>query len=89
MIIITGHGEVPTHLRDAHYSGAQNLGHGKGYDYPHDHEAGWVAQQYRPAHLEDRVYYEPSTNGHEAEIARRMQDLRPTGAEPQEPEDPS
>lgn len=84
-----GGGEVPTHLRDAHYSGAKNLGHGKGYDYPHSHEAGWVAQQYRPAHLEDHVYYEPSANGAEAEIARRMQDLQSAGTDAPEPEDQS
>lgn len=81
-----GGGEVPMHLRDAHYRGAEKLGHGKGYDYPHAHEAGWVPQQYRPAHLDDRVYYEPSTNGAEAEIARRMHILRPPGPAT-EPED--
>ena len=41
-------GEVPPHLRDAHYQGAQSLGHGTGYEYPHDHPDGWVAQQYLP-----------------------------------------
>ena len=40
--------QVPAHLRDAHYQGAQKLGHGAGYDYPHDHPEGWVAQQYLP-----------------------------------------
>ena len=54
-------GEVPAHLRDAHYSGAGSLGHGKGYEYPHDDPSGWVAQQYRPAGLEGRTYYEPTT----------------------------
>jgi putative ATPase len=66
-------GEVPIHLRDAHYRGAKNLGHGRGYDYPHDHPEGWVDQQYRPAELADRVYYEPSPHGAEAEVAERMQ----------------
>lgn len=65
-------GEVPIHLRDAHYRGAKNLGHGQGYDYPHDHPEGWVDQQYRPAELADRVYYEPSPHGAEAEVAERM-----------------
>lgn len=68
----SGGGAVPMHLRDAHYQGAQSLGHGKGYDYPHHHEDGWVAQQYRPAHLEHHRYYEPSSNGAEAEIARQL-----------------
>jgi putative ATPase len=81
-------GEVPVHLRDAHYRGAESLGHGSGYRYPHDDPSGWVDQQYRPAALGDTVYYEPSDHGHEAEIARRMvarapgaQDAATTGAE--------
>jgi putative ATPase len=65
-------GGVPTHLRDAHYRGAAALGHGAGYDYPHDHERGWVAQEHRPTEVAGRVYYEPSTRGHEDEVARRM-----------------
>jgi|SRR5579875_466628 len=56
-------GEVPKHLRDSHYKGAARLGHGKGYVYPHDEPGGWVAQQYRPAHLEGRVYWEPTGRG--------------------------
>jgi len=71
-------GEVPTHLRDAHYAGAKNLGHGQGYDYPHDHPDGFVVQQYRPDELADRVYYEPSPHGDEAEVGQRMEALRDT-----------
>ena len=67
-----GAGEVPNHLRDAHYQGAKSLGHGTGYDYPHDHAEGWVDQQYRPTGLEGRVYYEPSTHGHEREVVELM-----------------
>jgi putative ATPase len=67
-----GSGEVPNHLRDAHYQGAKSLGHGTGYEYPHDDPSGWVAQQYRPAELEGRVYYEPTAHGAEAEIGDRM-----------------
>jgi putative ATPase len=67
-----GRGEVPMHLRDAHYKGARTLGHGAGYAYPHDDPAGWVAQEYRPAEVRDNVYYEPSPHGHEQEIARIM-----------------
>ena len=49
-------GEVPAHLRDGHYQGAAVLGHGAGYDYPHDHDReGWVAQQYLPDALADRT----------------------------------
>ena len=67
-----GRGEVPMHLRDAHYKGARTLGHGAGYEYPHDDPAGWVVQEYRPAEVRDNVYYEPSPHGHEQEIARTM-----------------
>ncbi|MGC8626800.1 MAG: replication-associated recombination protein A [Acidimicrobiales bacterium] len=54
---------VPVHLRDAHYLGAARLGHGEGYVYPHAEPGGWVAQQYRPAHLEGHVYWEPTGRG--------------------------
>ena len=64
------------HLRDAHYKGAKSLGHGKGYDYPHDDPAGWVDQQYRPAELEGRVYYEPSSHGAEDRVRQRMEQRR-------------
>ncbi len=75
------HGEVPKHLRDAHYSGAKGLGHGDGYDYPHNHEGAWVAQDYRPEHLRRNVYYEPTSNGLEADIAKRMSKRRPPSQE--------
>jgi putative ATPase len=70
-------GEVPAHLRDAHYQGAASLGHGSGYEYPHDHETGWVDQQHLPDALAGRRWYEPSPYGFEQEIARRMQERRP------------
>ena len=65
-------GEVPPHLRDAHYKGAQTLGHGVGYDYPHDHPDGFVRQQYMPDGLEGVRYYEPTEHGAEARVAERM-----------------
>ena len=65
-------GEVPKHLRDAHYRGAASLGHGEGYDYPHDDPAGWVDQEHRPAEVAGRRYYEPSGHGHEQEVGERM-----------------
>ena len=64
--------DVPMHLRDGHYLGAGQLGHGDGYRYPHDFPSGWVAQEYRPAELAEHVYYEPSDHGAEARIAQRM-----------------
>ena len=73
-------GEVPAHLRDAHYPGAQALGHGKGYRYPHDDPRGWVAQDYRPAEVSDHVYYEPSGHGAEKAVGQRLR-ARRDGAE--------
>ena len=67
-----GTGEVPMHLRDGHYKGAAQLGHGTGYDYPHDHADGWVDQRYRPDEVEGNVYYDPSPHGYEGEVADRM-----------------
>ena len=63
---------VPRHLRDASYPGAARLGHGRGYEYPHDHPGGFVAQQYMPDNVKDRTYYEPTTSGYEAELRRRL-----------------
>jgi putative ATPase len=62
-------GQVPGHLRDAHYPGAAKLGHGGGYRYPHDDPSGWVDQAYRPEHLADHRYYDPSPHGREASAA--------------------
>ena len=65
-------GAVPMHLRDASYRGASSLGHGEGYDYPHDDPRGWVPQHYRPPEVADHRYYEPSELGAEAEVAARL-----------------
>ncbi|MDX6740292.1 replication-associated recombination protein A [Actinocorallia sp. A-T 12471] len=68
-------GHVPNHLRDAHYKGAEKLGHGKGYLYPHDHPGGVVAQQYAPDELVGRRYYRPTRHGAEsrwAEVLERI-----------------
>jgi putative ATPase len=65
-------GEVPAHLRDAHYQGAKKLGHGDGYAYPHDDPRGWVAQEHLPASVQGMRYYQPSEHGFEAEVARRL-----------------
>lgn len=61
---------VPEHLRDANYPGAKRLGHGEGYEYPHDHPSHIVEQEYLPR---DVAYYQPSDQGHEKEIARRIE----------------
>jgi len=64
---------VPEHLRDSHYPGGKALGHGTDYKYSHDFEEAWVDQAYLP---EDRRYYEPVDRGYEAEIRKRMEELR-------------
>lgn len=69
-------GLVPAHLRDAHYAGAEKLGHGQGYRYPHDFPHGVVAQAYLPEDLEGTEYYRPTAHGQEAAIAERVSLLR-------------
>jgi putative ATPase len=59
---------VPVYLRDTSYRGAQKLGHGKGYKYPHDYPGHWVQQDYMPQSLKGKRYYEPSGMGAEAKI---------------------
>lgn len=69
-------GPVPRHLRDAHYSGAEGLGHGAGYRYPHDEDVGVVAAQYPPDDLVGTDYYRPTQHGAERELAERVARLR-------------
>jgi putative ATPase len=69
-------GPVPAHLRDAHYAGAGELGHGEGYLYPHDYEEGIVTQRYAPEAVAERTYYEPSGHGMEARFAERASRIR-------------
>lgn len=64
---------VPQHLKDAHYQGAQSLGHGEGYQYAHNSEQGWVEQDYLGV---EKTYYEPVDRGAEADIRRRLDHLR-------------
>ena len=69
-------GPVPPGLRDAHYAGAKELGHGGSYVYPHAHPDGVVPQQYPPDALVGRDYYRPTGRGAEAPIAARLAKLR-------------
>jgi putative ATPase len=72
-----GNLDVPAHLRDAHYRGAQRLGHGAGYDYPHDDPSGFAAgQRYLPDALVGTVLYAPSGHGHEGPVADHLAGLR-------------
>ena len=69
-------GAVPEHLRDAHYAGAKTLGHGDGYLYAHNQPHHVAAQQYLPDDLEGTRYYEPTDNGHEAMLTKRLGVIR-------------
>ena len=69
-------GGVPVAMRDAHYQGAVELGHGAGYRYPHDDPRGWVAQDYLPQELAGRRYYRPVGHGLEQELMERLDALR-------------
>ena len=69
-------GEVPNHLKDAHYKGAQKLGHGIGYKYAHDYPEHYVKQQYLPDELMGTTFYEPSDNGYEKKIKAYLEHIR-------------
>jgi putative ATPase len=64
---------VPKHLKDAHYQGAKQFGHGTDYKYAHNFGDGWVDQEYIPTDVE---YYRPTDRGHEAKIKARLEELR-------------
>jgi len=69
-------GPVPAHLRDAHYSGAQKLGHGASYTYSHDEPYGIAEQQYAPDVVLDAEYYQPTALGAEAALKERWERVR-------------
>jgi putative ATPase len=66
----------PAHLQDAHYPGARKLGRGVGYEYPHDEPGGVADQPLMPEGLESERFYEPTERGLEAELRRRLEELR-------------
>jgi putative ATPase len=65
--------EVPDHLKDASYPGAETLGRGAGYKYAHDYEGHYVKQKYTRRKVK---YYEPTEIGYEAKIKQRLEKLR-------------
>lgn len=69
-------GPVPAHLRDAHYVGAERIGHGSGYQYAHDAPHGVAAQSHLPEELIGARYYQPTGRGEEARIAARLERIR-------------
>lgn len=64
---------VPKHLRDTHYAGAKRLGHGTDYKYPHEHDKGFVQQEYLGV---DKQYYLPTDRGFERQMAEFLRQLR-------------
>jgi putative ATPase len=69
-------GTVPAHLRDAHYAGADSLGHGAGYRYAHDEPHAVAAQQYLPDELVGTRYYRPTDRGFEREVSTRLERIQ-------------
>jgi len=67
---------VPVHLQDAHYKGAQKLGHGTGYKYAHDYPGHYVKQQYLPDEIKDARFYEPGDLGYEKSIKEYLEKIR-------------
>jgi putative ATPase len=65
---------VPLHLRNPETSLMRRLGYGKGYKYPHDFPGHFVKEQYMPRRLRQRRYYQPSDQGLETEIEKRLKD---------------
>ena len=72
--------DVPPHLKDSHYKGANDLGYGQGYKYPHAF-GGYVEQQYLPDNLyrEGVKYYKPTENGSEAAFKKYLESLQKYG----------
>lgn len=69
-------GDVPEHLKDAHYQGAKKLGHGLEYKYPHDFPNHFVEQQYLPNEIKNHTYYEPGLNKTELSYNKYWEDLK-------------
>ncbi|ROR71714.1 replication-associated recombination protein A [Bogoriella caseilytica] len=77
-------GAVPAPLRDGHYAGAKDLGHGVGYRYAHDYPHGIAPQEYAPDGLRGTRYYRPTGHGHEREITSRLEAIhRLLGRDPE------
>ena len=63
--------DVPTHLKDASRD-QEGFGHGRGYLYPHAYRDHWVAQQYLPAALQGKMFFEPGDQGYEEQIRKEV-----------------
>ncbi|MFW6381426.1 MAG: replication-associated recombination protein A [Bacillota bacterium] len=77
-------GQVPSHLRDSHYQGAGELGHGEEYKYPHNYPDNYVKQQYLPAGMSGVNFYNPGSQGQEEIIKKRLDFWRESVADEQD-----
>ena len=68
----TGNLEIPDHLKNASSALAKDLGHGKGYLYPHDHSGGFVPQEYLPKEVQGSVMWSPASNAKEQQISAQQ-----------------
>ncbi|HAY32744.1 MAG TPA: replication-associated recombination protein A [Ignavibacteria bacterium] len=66
---------VPMHLRNAPTKLMKDLNYGSGYKYPHDYENNFTQQDYLPEEIKNKIYYEPSENGAEAEMRKRLKKI--------------
>jgi putative ATPase len=79
-------GDIPAHLKDAHYKGAAKLGHGVNYQFPHNFPNDWVKQQYLPNNLANATYYHPKDNGrYEAALGEQYARLMAASGHPLPP----
>ncbi|OPJ57300.1 replication-associated recombination protein A [Alkalithermobacter paradoxus] len=69
-------GDIPKHLKDAHYLGAEKLGRGVEYKYPHNYDNNYVNQQYLPDNIKDARYYIPGKNKMEQNIVQYQKSIR-------------
>ncbi|HHU19144.1 MAG TPA: replication-associated recombination protein A [Bacilli bacterium] len=67
-------GEIPLHLKDSHYYGANKLGRGVDYKYPHNYPGAWVKQDYLPDPLKNKRYYQPVETGKFERAMKQMYD---------------
>jgi len=69
-------GDIPPHLKDGHYGGAEKLGRAIGYKYPHSYQNSYVEQQYLPDNLKDKKYYTPGKNKMEDAVKAYLEKIK-------------
>ena len=70
---------VPVYLQDHHYHGADELGHGMGYQYAHEYPGHYVKQQYLPDGIQGMKFYEPGELGYEKRVREYLEFIEKTG----------